>query len=401
MTKIDEKMKKFSADKSELGFEYQFYFFLWKLLEMKKGDIVSWEVKDDVSLELSNGITYLFQLKHTTENKADGNPINLTKFDTDLWKTLANWCDIIISNEDINKQKNFIEKHFFVLATNKSQSNNSFLDKINSYKGGVYSFLDLKSSIEYLLSETKNTILKDYISKVLKIDDELLQLFFRQLQFQLEEIDLIQNCKDAIEEKMIPCNKLDNVFDSLYSNIRNDNYITIKKGDKVSISFEDFHKKYRRCFEQCRSGNLVVIRPTPIMPDKVQEQTFIKQLVDIGDIESDDLITQMEYTKFKILLERNFDEWYQNGDITGLERDEYFTDGINQWKNEFHSKYRGLVDSSLYNEKGNQIIYELRKKNLFIKNQQLSTDLSNGTFYHLADIPEIGFRKDWEEKYAK
>ena len=64
--------------------------------------------------------------------------------------------------------------------------------------------------------------------------------------FQLEEDDLIKKCKNAILEKMIPLDKVDLVYDSLYSNIRNDNYITIKNGEIVSISFENFHKKYRK-----------------------------------------------------------------------------------------------------------------------------------------------------------
>lgn len=401
MIHIDEKIEKFSADKSELGFEYQFYFFFWKLLEMKTGETVSWEVKEDVSLDLSDGTTYLFQIKHTVQKKSGGLPVNMTNLDFDLWKTMSNWSQIINSKESTNNQKEFLQKTFFILATNKTESKNSILNQFENFRNNDIDFLCLKSEIEKLLIKTENEFVKEFIRNCLDLADEILELFFQHIQFQLQETDLIQRCKDTIKEKMIALDKVDTVYDLLYSNIRNDNYITIKEGKSISISFEDFHKKYRRCFEQCRSGNLVVIRTNPIMPDKIQEQTFIKQLVDIGDIESDDLITQMEYTKFKILLERNIDEWYQSGEITGLERDNYFTDGINQWKNEFHSKYRGLVDSSLYNEKGLQIIDELRKKKLFIKNQQLSTDLSNGTFYHLADIPEIGFRKDWEEKYAK
>ncbi len=399
--KEKETMDKFSADKSELGFEYQFYFFLWKLLEMKENETVSWEVKDDVSLDLPDGTTYLFQIKHTIQKKSDGSPVNLTDFDSDLWKTLSNWAQIIIASGEISRQKTFLQKIIFVLATNKSEKKESITKTIENFINGEINFLELKTKIIELQTKTENEMIKEYIDSFLKLDDEVLKLFIMHIQFQLEETDLIKRCKDAILVKMISLDKVDAVYDSLYSNIRNDNYITIKNGETVSISFENFHKKYRRCFEQYRSGELVVNRDIPKMPDKIEEQTFIKQLVEIGDIEIDDLTTQMEYTKFKLLLERNLDEWYQSGEITGFEREDYFTDGINQWKNEFHSKYRGLVDSSLYNEKGLQIIDELRKKNLCIKKQQLSNELSNGTFYHLADIPEIGFRKDWENKYAK
>lgn len=403
MNEMDGKevTKNFSADKSELGFEYQFYFFLWKLLEMKTGETVSWEVKDDVSLDLPDGTSYLFQVKHTIQKKSDGMMANLTDLDSDLWKTLSNWSQIINSKGDMPKQKAFLKKTFFVLASNKSEKTESITRMIENYVNGEVNFLELKKKIIEFQTKSENEMLKKYIGSLLKLDDEVLILFIKHIQFQLEENDLIKKCKNSILEKMIPLDKVDLVYDSLYSNIRNDNYITIKNGEIVSISFENFQKKYRRCFEKYRSGELVIKRFIPEMPDKIEEQTFIKQLVEIGDIENDDLTTQMEYTKFKLLLERNLEEWCQSGEITGLERDDYFTDGINQWENEFHSKYRGLVDSSLYNEKGLQIIDELRKKNLCIKNQQLPTAMSNGTFYHLADVPEIGFRKDWEDKYAK
>ena len=188
----------------------------------------------------------------------------------------------------------------------------------------------------------------------------------------------------------------------MYSNIRNDNYITIKKGNSISISFEDFHKKYRRCFDKYRSGELIVVDKTTLkLPDNIKDQLFIKQLVDIGDIEKDDSDSQIEFTRFRIQLERSLDEWCQLGDITGAERDDFLEEGITLWKNEFRSKYRGLVDSSLYNEKGLQIIDELRNKTLRIKGQDLSSEVSNGTFYYLADIPKIGFVKDWKDRYEE
>ena len=395
-------MKKFSADKSELGFEYQFYFFLWKLLEMTTtGETVAWEVKDDVSLDLPDGTCYLFQIKHTIQKKSDETPINMTDLDYDLWKTMSNWSQLIKSKGKVSEQKIFLQKTFFVLATNKGESKNSILEKFENFLNNNIDFSDLKLEILSLQTKTNNKIINEYIGNCLKLGDKVLELFFQHLQFQLEQENLIQRCKDAIKGKMISTEKIDMVYDSLYSNIRNDNYITIQAGNPVSISFEDFHKKYRRCFEQYRSGELIINRNGIKLPNSIDEQIFIKQLIDIGDVESNDLDIKLEYTRFKLLLERNLEEWYQAGDITGLEKDEFLNDGINQWKNEFHSKYRGLVDSTQYNEKGCQIIDELRKRNLNINNQTLSNDMSNGTFYHLADIPKIGFTKDWEAKYEK
>ncbi|NLC92541.1 MAG: hypothetical protein GX677_03625 [Treponema sp.] len=394
-------MNKFSAAKSELGFEYQFYFFLWKLLKMKKGETVSWEVKEDVSLDLSDGTTYLFQIKHTIQKKIDETPINLTEMDSDLWKTLSNWSKIIIDRGDLSKQRDFINNTFFVLATNKSQLNNTILKNIDDYKDGKIQLPVLRASMLKLQNETKNKILSDYITNCLNLKDDIFLLFFNNLQFELEETDLIQRCKDAIEEKMIPSSKVDKVYDLLYSNIRNDNYITISNGNAVSISFEDFHKKYKRCFEIYRSGELVINKSVPNMPKSIENQLFIKQLVDIDDIASDDLDTQIEFTRFKLQLERNLDDWCQSGDITGIEKDDFLENGVVLWKNEFRSKYRKLSDPALFGKIGCQIIDELRKKVLNIKNQDIPSSLSNGVFYHLADIPKIGFSKNWESTYAK
>ena len=388
-----------SADKSELGFEYQFLFFLWKLLEMKKGETVSWEVKDDVSLDLPDGTTYLFQIKHTTQKNSEERPINLTDLDSDLWKTLSNWSQLIATSGDLSKQKAFLEKTFFVLATNKGEGKRSILIKIDDYK--IDDFSNLKSEIANLQSKTTNETIKRYIANCLQLDDNILSIFFEHLQFQLEENDLIQRCKDAIEEKMIPKDKVHDVYDSLYSNIRNDNYITINNGDSVRIVFEEFHKKYRRCFEKYRSGDLVINRDIKKMPDKINEQVFIKQLVDIGDVNDSDFDSQIEFTRFKLWLERNLEDWHQSGEITGIEKNEFLEDAVNKWKNENRQKYRVEVDPSSYNEKGCQIIDELRTKILKIKDQDLPTDMSNGAFYSLADIPKIGFVKDWKDKYEK
>ena len=53
-----------------------------------------------------------------------------------------------------------------------------------------------------------------------------------------------------------------------------------------------------------------------------------------------------------------------------------------------------------YNHAGLQVLDSLREKKLTIAEETLDTDLSNGTFYDLSDVPDIGWSKDWE-KYKK
>jgi len=115
-----------SADTTEIGFHYQYYYFLYRLLNLKSGQSVGLEVKDDVHTDLDNDTQILFQLKHTVQLSAAGNPIALTELDSDLWKTMHNWAKIIsdkaADRNQTSKQNEFIKKTEFHLITNKSES---------------------------------------------------------------------------------------------------------------------------------------------------------------------------------------------------------------------------------------------------------------------------------------
>lgn len=77
-----------SADSKIVGFEFQYFYFIYKLLHLQEGEKIGYESKDDVHIDTSN-LQILFQLKHTVNKKSDGTPVNLTDLDMDLWKTIS------------------------------------------------------------------------------------------------------------------------------------------------------------------------------------------------------------------------------------------------------------------------------------------------------------------------
>ena len=91
---------KTSAETKSIGFDYQYYFFLWKVLSLKHGETVGLEVKDDVHTELNDHTQILYQLKHTIKTNQNNLPINLSSLDKDLWKTLSNWVQVITDKAD-------------------------------------------------------------------------------------------------------------------------------------------------------------------------------------------------------------------------------------------------------------------------------------------------------------
>ena len=128
---------KTSAEKKSIGFDFQYYFFLWKLLTLNKGQSVGLEVKDDVHTELEDDIQIFYQVKHTLQLNASGDPINMTSADKDLWKTLYNWTKVITDEnadrQTISKQLEFVKKSHFVMWSNKGLSDsNSIIQNIES-----------------------------------------------------------------------------------------------------------------------------------------------------------------------------------------------------------------------------------------------------------------------------
>lgn len=139
MTEGRTHTEKTSAADKSAGFDFQYYYFLWRLLTLKSGESVGLEVMDDVHTELANNRQILIQLKHTTQEKADGSAKNLTTLDADFWKSLSNWSQVI-TDSNANRQSesdqlDFANKTDFLLATNKSNNeSNNVYQRLKNYK---------------------------------------------------------------------------------------------------------------------------------------------------------------------------------------------------------------------------------------------------------------------------
>jgi hypothetical protein len=207
-----------SADKSSIGFDYQYYFFLWKILCLHPGQSAGLEYKDDVHTDLDNDIQVLYQLKHTVQkSKATGKPSNLTSLDLDLWKTLFNWAQLI-QDESAgralpNEQLNFLQKTIFVLASNKSETRNntvaSFIDDITN---GEIHPSNIRDKFSQLTKDSKSKDIGKYSEKILLLSNDVLYNFFKCVKFELEQDDIIKKCHDAIKSKMIEDRHIESVF---------------------------------------------------------------------------------------------------------------------------------------------------------------------------------------------
>lgn len=397
--------EKTAAESKSIGFDYQYYFFLWKLIMLQPNETIGLEVKDDVHTDLSNNHQLLYQLKHTIKTNADGTPANLTTLDLDMWKTFSNWSKVISDKNDnrntIQSQLSFIKKTSFVLASNKSSNKaNKVVSIISELQSGKKNENEVCKLFDDLRKDSDNDTLKEYIEDVLSLDIKVLKAFLSQTFFHLDDDDIIEKCKEGIKSKMVPENKIEDAFSLLDSNIRVDNFLKIKDKIKIEISFTDFYKKYRRYFDVYRNSSLTVREYTSALPDNLEDQVFIKQLQEIGFVVNGDFEYISELTRFKLKLLNNLEDWKQDGEITEMELNRFKENALNIWKNEFRFKYTGSISEEEFNYKGLEILRTVLSNNLKLGGQELDIDLCNGKYYLLSDEPIIGWRKDWE-KYKK
>lgn len=394
---------KTSADAISCAFDYQYYFFLYKLFQLNENETIGLEVKDDVHTELNNNIQVLIQLKHSIQKNENGTTVNFTTLDIDLWHTLNNWCEVITDENDDRKIKqkqiDFVKKTYFILITNKSITTNEFINNLEKFKNEEFSLTEFKKSIEQI--KTKNNNITEYKKNLLLLDNVVLENFLKRIEFNLEFNDLISKCKVALKSKMIPENKIDELFKLLDSSIREDNYNMILNNQKVCIDFNDYYMKYRIYYDRARNDSLNIKKFNLSLEDDLTQQNFIQYLIDIDDISNTDIDEIIEFTKYKLQMENNVIKWLHDSELTNDEKLKFEGDVVTLWKNEFRTHTRGSLSEEQIKTNALKILDNLRKVNLKVLGLDLDIQHSNGQFYYLSDILKIGWRKDWKEKYCE
>lgn len=432
MTKVKSHQEITAAEDKSIGFEYQYYYFLYLILGLESGESIGLEVKDDIHIDFKDGTQTLLQLKHSIQTNADGEIINLRESDIDIWKTIYNWIkfinDTAEGRTELKSQIDFIKKTNFILVSNKAYNKtNQFIVNLEKYKQGDYSIEEFKDYLreKYDTGNKKKESKKNdenkgedklhkYIEELLNQDNKWLEKFFEKTSLSLNEDDLIERIKLRIKAKYVPENRIDDVFNSLDSNIRRDNYITVKNRERIVYSFDNLYEKYTRCFLLGRTNRRIVRRQRPIIEGNPAEQLFIKQLEDIGVIskEDEDYNDQIiKKTNTKLHTYNNIELWKQDGELMSTEKERFDEESKYEWEAIFDKTYGKLkrklrlkdatIDENELIDLANECLDEVLSKKLNFDDIQLDLEFSNGQYYLLSDEPSIGWRYDWDKRYKK
>lgn len=410
-------MSNTNADDKLIGFEYQFFYFLLKLLKMQKSDIVGFEVKEDVHIENDGKITFC-QLKHTIQTSSQKKPKNLTTSDIDLWKTLSLWVDIINKESDKNE---FLQNTEFVFVSNKSNNdNNDFLTHFRSFQSDknideLKSFLTTykktvqeksKNKIDaynLLLSEEKKKKEKPkedekikYLNNILLLDETLFKIFFSNMEFLLDFNNIRQEIKDIIKnEKYIKSDfRIDQTYIKLVGLLKDDFFDKVSNKVSVQYSQEEFALKVSPIFANMRSEAIPFISEIQYSQNQqILDMTFAKQLKDIA-ISNEDIY---EYDYNRILAITNLKELHQNNEITQEDINILDKNTEDTWQPVFEEIH---LSQDNQNNNAKLVLLKTKQIDLDLAGQKISLRaISNGQFIKMSNIPKIGWKSSWKENY--
>lgn len=394
-----------SADTKIIGFDFQYFYFINELLKLNDGQAIGFEDKDDVHIDLPSNKTVLIQLKHTIKKNANGIPVNLTEKDDDLWKSLSNWskviCDTASGRKTISDQIDYVKNTEFILATNKPILKNKFILQANKLRNKKLSFIDFEKYLLDLLNKTKDTDVKQHIQDIININKRVLEAFIKKLKFIDTGDDLINEIKLNIQRKMIADNRVNDVFNDLFSELKQDFFNNAKNGNHQVITFQEWLSKYTCIFEKSRQTTLPIRNFQPVFPYELTEQPFIKELIEIGEVDAGDIAQIAQFSEIMLAIKMNLDNWHTDGEITDIDRCDFHKEAFSTWRIVHKKAHRSTKRNlSLNYDNALNCLDNIREKNLKMLTTEIGVDLSNGEFYYLSNKGNIGWKIEWEANYS-
>lgn len=409
MANLKKRTDVMSADTKQIGFEYQYLYFILRLLQLSYGEEVGYEALDDVHVvNASNKETLYIQVKHTIDTTSTGSQVNLTRLSEDLWKTLSNWS-LLISDPHENRNKDDAQSEFvkiskFILLTNRNVDNNEVIEEIQKLKLGQTDQLKIRTFISKLKAETKNEQIKEYIDNVLSLSPNVCADFLKNTVFKSSSNSLFDEIREEIRKKMTEDVYIDDVLSSLYLQLKEDFFDKVQTNSHQVITYNEWISKYRGVFNRFRTTLLPFREYNPILPEHLEQQFFVKELIEIGVADIDDygLSEIADLTEFYLKIELQLNDWCNEGRITLFEKDRFHKNAALIWKRIHQSCHQTTKkDISQDNKNALNCFYAVMREELELLSTKLGIDLSNGEFIKLANEEKIGWKYNWITRGSK
>lgn len=416
--KLHTAEEQFTAMDKIGGFIYQFHCFLYHVLTMNKGEVVSFEKLDDAAVEAGNLIT-LYQAKHTIQVDAEGEKKALTNRSTDLWKAIDVWRKLIVGKTDEKRsdadKQEYIAKHRFVFFSNKLPDNNKFVSLCEEVKNGadndrIDAVLDEITQEGRPREGTTQPANNPGRTTQMMIDDlkafGLRAEFLKQIAFEAKSQDEVKkDCIDHIADKVrFSDEDAPEVFKDFLAEAVDDFFERADKGTPLSYTYEEQRKRFERVFQFHRAEKLNFRIIMEEYRKEFLDLICIQQLIKVKDFAASETEEVAKYASHFYSFKNRYDQLWEDNKILVDEDKEFWADAYAFWDNQFKHAYRKLDDSASEDviiDKAQEILFAVRQHKLKLCKEELSQYISDGAFYYLSDKCIIGWHKSWMEFFKK
>lgn len=401
------------------GFTYQFFCFLYHLLSMKPGEVVSFEKWDDATVEKGKLVT-MYQSKHTVRVGADDKAVKLTNRASDLWKAIDVWRDLTVGGNDNKRTQeemlDYIYNHEFVFVSNKVIGDNKVVKLCDELRNNaedkhIEEVLDEITNEGRLGTDTGN---KDgrtqYRSVQMMIDElksfDLREQFLKKVTFESKsQDDIKKDCVDYITDYVrFSEEDAEKVFEDFFAEAVKDLFDRADSGKPLQYTFEEQKKRFERVFQYHREEDLNFQIQMEGYKKEFLDLVCIQQLIKVRDFAASDTVEVAKNASYFYSFKNRYAELIEQSKILEHEDEEFRADAISYWENEFKRAYKKLKDDATEDgivEKAQDLLYEVRKHELKLRKKWLGLAISNGAYYYLTDECLIGWHRDWKEFFKK
>ncbi|MDA3453975.1 MULTISPECIES: hypothetical protein [Acinetobacter] len=399
-------LQKVAADKQSLGFEFQDFVFIEKLIELRPEQSLGLEVYDDIHVTTNddNGVAkelLLIQVKHSIDAS------NISDRDIDIWKTFYNWLKLVPELPSHLQLK-------FQLYTNKKLNNQEFVSLLKYPSKNLKEILNFINKTHQDISEAElkkkpsnssNPIAK-YVKAIAEASDEHVEFIFTRFEFHSDNSAIINRISLALRQLAIPVSRIDETRKYIVGSFKESKFSRIIKGEKVEITFDIFRNEmgFDRIIRSARAlpadfDEFLDMYYDYQRPDTLsfRSSKFHDQLKDIG-IDDEEIVDR----GIEMMLAEEFMKSLEDaGSFSASENKRLEYKAISDWKlihNQIHRT------STSDNEDKNfqaalDCYYQTMRSSLKAGNVELPLNLSCGKYIKLSNLPRIGWRKDWKGKF--
>lgn len=377
------------------GYDIQFVAFVNFLLDIKGGDVITYEKEDDIVVSCTDGTTWLIQVKNSVDND-----VKITDADSDFWKTFDNWLtlyDLRDSKEDFLKPGNR-----FVLYTNKILSN-SFYQQIEKLKNGR---CGIEEVFSFLKNVKDNTSYFSVVEKLLKLETVELRMFLMKVEV-IQVTDLLGALYEKFLDRFNRPTKADQIVWELLGKMYTEKISAATNRKSLSYEKNAFMDEYRGILQKVSDESFAPIIDDDIeIPEDVNDLPFIKCLEQIDVLNFPDSIG--EYYGAWLCYKNSMQKYYSTQQMTPeLENSMNFS-AKKIWSIHFRKSHQRIKPNSLEDEKldaAQDCFYNVIDKRIPIDDMRsIYSPFSSGWFLNMTndmDHPTICWHYDVYPKLKK